>query len=607
MCAIAGFCNNFEDNTAVARAMRSALKHRGPDSDGIFMGEGVCLVHTRLSIIDPENGKQPMSFKRGDEEYTIVYNGEIYNTAELRNELVHKGYMFETSCDTEVVLKCYTEFKDKCVDKFNGIFAFAVWEHKTKKLFFARDRMGVKPFFYSRPMGEFMFASEIKGILASKKVKPQADITSIAEIMLIGPARTQGYGVFKNIYELPPAHCGYYCNSSVRIRKYWDLEIAPHTDDFQTTVEKTKFLVTDAIKRQTVSDVGFVTFLSGGLDSSIISSVAAGELAKQGKQLKTFSVNYVDNEKYFKKNRFQPNSDYEYIKIMSDYLGSEHTEVLIDTPELVDALYTAVQARDLPGMADVDSSLLLFCKSVRQHAKMALSGECADEIFGGYPWYRDKEIRQREGFPWSQSTEYRASLVKSDIMQKINPEIFVNSKYKLSTSKVPADCGLSDLEKRMREMMRLNLDWFMQVLLDRKDRMSMYNGLEVRVPFCDYRIVEYLYNVPWEFKDYEGREKGLLRMACEDYLPKEIAWRKKSPYPKTHNPNYAKAVRERLYETLENKNARIYDICGKKALYELLDSERDIAWYGQLMNVPQIMAYMIQLDYWLEKYRVEIV
>ena len=321
----------------------------------------------------------------------------------------------------------------------------------------------------------------------------------------------------------------------------------------------------------------------------------------------TFSVHYQDNEKYFTANKFQPNSDDIYIEQMVEYLNSEHHKIIIDTPELVDALFHSVDAKDLPGMADVDASMLLLCKAIKEHFSVGLSGECADEIFGGYPWYRDDTIRATDGFPWSQSTAFRYSFLNDDIAKKINPQEYVYSKYLETIQSVVIEREISPLERRMREMMKLNLDWFMQTLLDRKDRASMYSGLEVRVPFCDYRIVEYMYSVPWEYKDYLSREKGLLRKASEDILPESILWRKKSPYPKTFNPNYLRAVSERLRNIIEDGKSPLLYIINKSALEKLISPDTEpVQWYGQLMNTPQTIAYFLQLDYWLTKYNVQL-
>ena len=597
----------FINDPKTAIDIRNCLKHRGPDQDGFYISDDAVLIHTRLAIIDIENGTQPMITKENGEEYVIVYNGELYNTDEIRNELINLGYSFKTHSDTEVVLKAFIEWREDAPKRFNGIYGFAVWEVNKKSLFIARDKLGVKPFFYGLFGDKFVFASEIKGILKNPAAKPRVNTEGIAEIILIGPGRTSGYGVFENIHELKPGECGYFKNGKLKTHLYFELKEQPCGESFDEVLEHTKYLVTDAIKRQMVSDVPIGTFLSGGLDSSGISSVVSSALKEKGEQLKTFSVTYKDNDKYFTKNKFQPNSDSEYILLMQKYLNSDHTTVTVDTPMLAEANYRAVLARDLPGMVDVDSSLMLFCEKVKEDRSVVLSGECADEIFGGYPWYRDKDIRMTDGFPWSQVTSLRASLLKEDIKKKINPAAFVYQKYLDTINQASGEFDKTPTDKRMREMYLLNIYWFMQNLLERKDRMSMSCGLEVRVPFCDYRIAEYLYNVPWEYKDYKGREKGLLRKAFEDILPEDIVWRKKSPYPKTHNPSYAAEIDKEFLQMVNDKSSPIFEILDRQELLKLADTTETIYWYGQLMATPQTKAYLLQINYWIKELNVTFV
>lgn len=610
MCGIAGMIDFTQDlrmQEQIFRTMQDTIIRRGPDQNGMHITEHEALLHTRLSVIDPENGRQPMQYSDGKETYTIIYNGELYNTSELRTQLEKQGCQFETHADTEVLLKAYAVYGAECVNLCNGIFAFAVWEQQKQRLFLARDRIGVKPLFYHLTDQHLVFGSELKAILKHPSVPHEIDRTGISQLLLFGPGRTPGCGVFRNMHEILPAHYAYYTQEQgLETHCYWKLEAREHTENFQQTVEHVRFLVTDAIRRQLVSDVPIGTFLSGGLDSSLISSVASREFAKEGRTLHTFSVDYLDNDKYFQKSKFQPNSDPDFIRKMQDYLQSEHHWTVIDTPQLASALFDAVKARDLPGMSDVDASLLLFCKEIKNHVTVALSGECADELFGGYPWYRDPEIRMAYGFPWSQSTDYRLSFAKPEIADILRKRNDIHTEYQATLDRTALLSGESSTEKRMREMMRLNLDWFMQTLLDRKDRMSMWNALEVRVPFCDYRIAQYLYNIPWEFKEYRGYEKGLLREAMKDYLPDEILWRKKSPYPKTHNPNYLMAVTKLLEDRLQNPDAPILQIIRRDALEQLMYGNDNVQWYGQLMTKPQTIAYFFQLDYWLETYQVKI-
>ena len=606
MCGIAGLIGIPVDD-AIAQRMQSALRRRGPDARGTFLSDRCCLLHSRLSVIDPEGGHQPMCLSWGGETYTIVYNGELYNTEEIRSLLLKSGHRFLGHSDTEVVLHAYSQWSEACLEKFNGIFAFGIWEHKRKKLFLARDRMGVKPLFYKLHNDGLIFASEIKTILAYPNVSAELDAEGAAEILLIGPGRTPGTGIFRGISELEPGCYGYFACQKWNWKRYWKLTDREHTDSFEDTAAYVRFLVTDAIERQMISDVPIGTFLSGGLDSSLISSVCARQMQKRGEALSTFSVDYKDNDKYFVPGKFQPNSDGSYIRIMQEYLGSNHHWTVLKPQDLVDALSDATIARDLPGMADVDFSLLVFCGHIRKEVKVALSGECADEIFGGYPWYRDPEVRALDGFPWAQNTKERAGFLVPEIAGKIDTREYVYDKYRQTIAQCDILPGTSAQERRMKEMVNLNQRWFMQTLLDRKDRMSMYHGLEVRVPFCDYRIAEYMYGVPWEYKDYNGQEKGLLRYAMADFLPNEVLYRKKSPYPKTYDPHYLELVSGLLRQLLTQKDAPIFQLVNRQSLQNLLEAEYTWPWYGQLMKVPQTIAYMLQINFWLYRYNVTII
>lgn len=610
MCGIAGqigYQQDLRQRTEPALAMQAALRRRGPDQEGIYAAEHALLAHTRLCVIDPENGRQPMTARQGNRRCTLVYNGELYNTEELRAELLAAGWSFSGHSDTEVLLKSYMEWGEDCVERFNGIFAFAVWEETAETLFLARDRMGVKPLFYTLlPDGDLLFASELKALLAHPDVPAEIDDEGVAELILIGPGRTPGCGVFRNLRELLPGQCGTVSRDGLRLRKYWSLTAREHTDDRETTIERVRFLVEDSIRRQLVADVPLGTFLSGGLDSSIISSVANRAFREKGETLRTFSVDYRDNDRYFVAGKFQPSGDNPYIAKMSEFLGCPHTDVVLDTLPLTDALDLAAEARDLPGMADVDSSLLLFCRAVRRQVTVAVSGECADEIFGGYPWFRDKSVRPENGFPWAQSTAYRASFLTPEYAAKLDAEEIVRQRYRRTLHQT--DCLPSDTEeqRRARMLMKLNMDWFMQTLLDRKDRMSMWSALEVRVPYCDYRIAEYLYNVPAELRDLGGQEKGLLRAAMRDWLPEEVLRRKKSPYPKTVHPAYLREVSERLRHLLDAGDSPLFAFVRKDALAGLLERNDAQPWYGQLMTTPQTIAYFLQMDHWMRTYRVHL-
>ena len=601
MCAIAGILGLPYDESVIQK-MLSTMHRRGPDGNGVAMTAGVCLLHARLAIIDPAGGQQPMKLIWQGKYYTLIYNGELYNTREIRTELEKLGHEFIGHSDTEVVLHAFAQWGEACLQKFNGIFAFAVWERVTRRLFLARDRMGVKPLFYKIHDRGLLFASEIKTILEYPGVERKIDREGVGEILLLGPGRTPGSGVFQDIFELEPGCCGWYDDSKLHIKRYWQLRDREHRESFEETTEQVRCLVKDAITRQMVSDVPVGTFLSGGLDSSLITAICAKESRYI---LPTFSLDFQDNEKYFVPGKFQPNSDNSFIVKMQETLGTDHHWTVLTPEVLMENLETATIARDLPGMADVDFSLLAFCGQIADHVKVALSGECADEIFGGYPWFRDPQVLATEGFPWAQNIHLRGNLLNPEL--DLDARDFVHSRYEETIRQADILPGISVKERQMKQMIYLNYRWFMQTLLDRKDRMSMYHSLEVRVPFCDHRIAEYMYGVPWEFKDYRGVEKGLLRHAMEGILPIEVLWRKKSPYPKTYDPKYLSMVSETLRKVIEEKHAPILQIVQKRKLENLLTADFTWPWYGQLMKLPQTIAYMLQINFWMTHYGIEII
>lgn len=611
LCGIAGWMDhsrNIEHEVHIIKDMADTLANRGPDDQGLYVSEHVLLGHRRLTVVDPEGGRQPMACRWGVNNYIIIYNGELYNTEEIRCQLLSAGHSFTGWSDTEVLLHAYIEWGEGCLAKLNGIFAFAVLDEKSERLFLARDRLGVKPLFYAKVDTCFLFASELKALLRHPAIEPSIDRDGLAEIFALGPARTPGHGIFKNIAELKPGCCLTVCHGELRIEKYWSLESRPHPDDFDTTVHSVRELVLDAVKRQLVSDVPLCVLLSGGLDSSAITAIAA-DVYKQERyeKIRSFSIDYTDNEKYFKPGAFQPNADAPWVKRVSDYLGTDHMNFLIDTPELIDNLYPAVIARDLPGMTDVDASLLAFSRKIKQHATVGLSGECADEIFGGYPWFYARN--DQETFPWSQRLSQRLGIFSPELIKLIQPQEYVAERYREALAETPRFQEDSAENARMRGLFYLNLTRWMPTLLDRKDRMSMAAGLELRVPFCDHRIIEYVWNVPWTFKNYREREKGLLRLALTGMLPEDVLWRKKSPYPKTHNPDYIDALRTLTLRMLDNPSSPIKPLINTAAVRSLAQSmtrETDIPWFGQLMNAPQLLAYLLQIDFWLSTYKVRI-
>ena len=611
MCGIVGmvdFHKNIKKEEKTLTKMIKTLERRGPDSEGEYYSDNVLLGHRRLIVVDPAGGRQPMIKVVGGKKYIIVYNGELYNTEEVRSDLISKGYKFDSYSDTEVLLTSYIEYGQKCADYLNGIFAFGIWDEYNQELFLCRDQLGIKPLFYSYIDGNLIFASEIKALLKHPYIDSIVDRDGLIELISLGPARTLNGAIFKDIKEIPPAHYLLFNKRGINLNEYWKLETMEHEDDIDTTKKKVREMLVEIIENQLVSDVPVCTFLSGGLDSSVISSVAFDKFKKDGLGvLNTFSIDYKDNEKYFKKNLYEPNSDSEYVKRMVEFLGSNHHNIVLNNIDLAHALDDATKAADLPGMADVDSSLYLFAKEVRKYATVALSGECADEVFGGYPWFT-REYDSIEIFPWANSIEYRKNILKPSL-KDLPIEEYVKQTCRDSINKIDKLPKESHDDRIIRELTYLNIKYQMLTLINRKDRMTMSNSLEGRVPYADKRLVQYAFNFPKDIKLLHGREKGLLREAVRGIVPDEIIDRKKSPYPKTHNPEYTREVSNMLKKILEDRSSPIHQIIDYDFVSNIVDTGGESfkePWYGQLMTGPQVIAYLIQLNNWMKFYNVKL-
>ena len=594
MCAILGYIGNNLGKDKFKEIL-DIMSNRGYDNTGYFFDNDVMLGHKRLAIIDLDNGNQPMI----ENNYVIVYNGEIYNTDEIRKDLMKHGFVFNTKSDTEVILKGYIYYKEKILDLLEGIYAFGIYNKDTKDLFLGRDRFGVKPLYYCFKDNQLIFSSMIKPILESRIIKPILTEKELGNILALGPSKPMGSGIFKDIYELRGAHYLMFKDGKINTERYWNIKTKECNDTFDEAKEKVRTLLTASIKRQMVSDVEIATLLSGGLDSSIISAVVANNLDKP---LTTYSIDYEDNDKYFKKNNFTVSLDKYYIDLMSKYYHTNHVYKEIKQEDVVKLLHDSLKAREFPGMTDIESSLLWFSQEIRNDYKVILSGECADEIFGGYPWFYRDELNDRLSFPWINNIDYRQRLLNKNL--NINLKEIIEKEYEKAIYELdPAD----QLDKYKR-LFYINMTHFMTTLLDRKDRMTMYANLEARVPFADTKLIEYLWNLPFEYKYHNNTEKYLLREAFKDIIPDEVLYRKKNPYPKTHHPYFLRAVTELLKERLKNPDSCLYKIFDIDEISNLLNDKNDnsLPWFGQLMTKPQLIAYLYQFDIWVEEYNINI-
>ncbi len=614
MCGIAGYYNpkdnyseNPKKNFKILSNMINTMKMRGPDDQGYSIINSCCLAHTRLSIIDLDMGRQPFKISNQYGNYHIAYNGEIYNHPDIKKELISSGFSFSTNSDTEIIGNAFIHWGPSFVQHLNGIFAIAIYDEKKNSLYLFRDHFGIKPLFFKQLDNTIVFASRLDTLFEYPNIKPTIDITSLNEIFTIGPAKSYGSGVFKGISEVKPGEYILFTPDYTYREKYYKIKSIPHTDSYEETLEKTAWLLEDSIKMQMISDVPICTFLSGGIDSSIVSSVCAKYLPKDV-HLDTYSFDYDDNNIYFKSNSFQPSEDRPYVDIMKDYLDSNHVYLSCKYETLADLLEESVDSRCLPTMADVDSSLLYFCKEVSKKHKVALTGECADEIFGGYPWFHREEMLNSGTFPWMSDISFRKSLLNPEFAASLQMEKYIRNSYNKTISEVDIIPEENDIETSRRRVSYLNIRWFMQTLLDRMDRTSMHNGLEARVPFADYRIVDYVFNVPWEMKAKDGVPKSLLRKSMANFLPEQILNRPKSPYPKTYHPKYEEILVKRLKEVLQDSSSPIRSYLNLNAVNTFLDKPKEYGkpWYGQLMAGPQMVAYLLQVNYWMKKYSLSI-
>ncbi|MGK5628830.1 asparagine synthase (glutamine-hydrolyzing) [Streptomyces sp. URMC 123] len=614
MCGIAGWIAYDRDLTrerSTLDAMTETMLCRGPDAGGVWLDRHAGLGHRRLAVIDLEGGKQPMTAEGdGRTLLAMTYSGEVYNYRELRTELKGLGHAFRTDSDTEVVLHAYLEWGMDFATRLNGMFAFAIWDPREQELLLVRDRMGIKPLYYYPTSDGVLFGSEPKAILAHPSVRPVVDAEGLAE--LIAVTKTPGHAVFRGMYEVKPGHIVRVRREGLTHHRYWALEAAEHTDDTETTVRRVRELLDDIVARQLIADVPLCTLLSGGLDSSAITALAARQLGAQGQgPVRSFAVDFARQAENFRPDSLRGTQDTPFAHALAEHAGTDHTDIVLDTADLMNPAHRAavLTARDLPvGLGEGDTSLYLLFKAIRERSTVALSGESADEVFGGYRWFHDPRAVNADTFPWladnavsafsgAGADRGRPALIDSALLAKIDLPGYEKARYREALTEVPhLDGDVPPLERRMREVSYLHLTRFVQFLLDRKDRASMAVGLEVRVPFCDHRLVEYVFNTPWAMKTFDGREKSLLRAATRDVLPQSVADRVKSPYPSTQDPQYTTALRGALNEVLADKNAPVHELLDSAAAAEALADESGTAFRTG-------SELVLSLDHWLRRTR----
>jgi asparagine synthase (glutamine-hydrolysing) len=606
VCGFAGWVSFRRDLRSEQRtvdAMTETMSCRGPDDRGTWVVEHAALGHRRLAIIDLPGGRQPMAVPTPDGPVAMVYSGEAYNFTELRGELAGRGHRFDTDSDTEVVLRGYLEWGDALAERLNGMYAFAIWDARVDKLVMIRDRMGIKPFYYYQTADGVLFGSEPKAILANPEAEHTVTLDGLRELFAL--VKTPGHAVWEGMREVEPGTVVTVSAQGLRTTRYWTLHTREHTDDQASSVAHVRELLEDIVRRQLVADVPRCTLLSGGLDSSALTAIAAAQLAQRGERVRSFAVDFVGQTENFVPDELRPAPDTPYAHDVAAKSHTEHQDIVLNSDELADpeVRTKVIRARDLPtGLGDIDSSLYLLFKAVRGQSTVALSGESADEVFGGYQHFFDPEVRRASTFPWLVGHGLRAgdhSFLNPELLRSLDIPGYVQNAYDTAVATIERLDGESDFEWRMRKISYLHLAHFVRILLDRKDRTSMAVGLEVRVPFCDHRLVEYVYNTPWALKTYDGREKSLLRGAASDLLPRSVVDRVKSPYPSTQDPKYGVNLRRNAREYLSSPDHPVFDLVSRDWLAR--EVKRDTATPDRAARAG--LEYALDLALWLEMYK----
>jgi asparagine synthase (glutamine-hydrolysing) len=610
MCGITGWISYDRDlrtEAATLDAMTETMACRGPDDRGTWVQGPAALGHRRLAIIDLPGGRQPMDADTAHGSVALVYSGEAYNFTELRRELTGRGHRFTTHSDTEVVLRGYLEWGDGIAERLNGMYAFAIWDGRQDKLVMIRDRMGIKPFYYYPTPDGVLFGSEPKAILANPLAPARVTLDGLRELFTM--IKTPGHAVWDGMAEVEPGTVVTVDRSGLHRRVYWQLDTRPHTDDRDTTIATVRSLLDDIVRRQLVADVPRCTLLSGGLDSSAMTAIAARQLGEHGEKVRSFAVDFVGQTDHFVADELRGTPDTPFVHDVARTANTEHQDIVLDAQALADPAIRAkvIRARDLPaGFGDMDASLYLLFRAIRDQSTVALSGESADEVFGGYLQFFDEEARRGNTFPWlvrfGRDFGEDAEILRPGVLDSLDLDGYVADGYRTAIAGIQRLDGESDFEYRMRRISHLHLTRFVRILLDRKDRASMAVGLEVRVPFCDHRLVEYVYNTPWALKSFDGREKSLLREATADLLPKSVYDRVKSPYPSTQDPKYAAALQDQAKDLLAHPAHPVFDLVDRDRLHRVAHRDTPVNTQAERRGLERAL----DLALWLDRYRPDL-
>lgn len=540
---------------------------------------------------------------------TIKVSESIYNYDELRQRLRSHNVDVRHLTHSEILLRLFHYYGEKFASLLQGNFAIAITDTFHQKLYLFRDPIGVQPLFYTYTKETFLYCSYIKGLLAYPNLKLSLSLEGLRELLALGPAHVPGHTLYQDIYEVEPGHCLIFSKQHLSSSPFWTLEAKPHQETYEETIEHAGYLLKNCIHRQMLSLPEASCFLSGGLDSSLVAAMVDKEkkAANIKEPLETFSFDFSQSQSFFHANDYQPSLDKPYVITMTNHLNTHHHFLECSTLHQTALLQDAVTACDGPCMADITSSLLHFCRLSAPFTKTVFTGECADEIFAGYPWYHKDNDTTLSGFPWSHIPP-RKALLSQEVVQKLSLEDYEQTVFYNELTKVPCLEKDSPAQQLHRQKFVLTIRYFMQTLLDRMDRCAWASGLSALVPFADLSLVTYLYNVPFEWKSKNHEPKHLLREIAKPYLPPEIVTRKKSPYPKNYNPNYEQLLIHQLKQRLKDANSPLLSLLDLSKTFDYFEQPTNYSnpWYGQLMAGPQLLAYYLQIDDWIVRYHINL-
>lgn len=588
---------------ALARRMAARVAHRGPDDAGTVVSDHCALGHARLAVIDPAKGVQPFSILREGHRFTIAYNGEIYNAPSLRRELAEIGYRFETHCDTEVVLTAYLHYGPACVTHFIGMFAFVVDDPLRRQTVLCRDPLGVKPLFYSFSNGRLVFGSEIKALFEYPGINPVIDRTGLCEVLGLGPVRTPGFGVFAGIHELLPGNLAVFNGDGFRQQPYFSLQAVPHIENYEDTVARVRTLLLDTVHQQLAADAPLCVLLPGCEDAGTAAAIAAQSQQAQGRELIAYSLQFPPEATGTATPSFVEGE----AKAHSGPLGPNQHPVPCSAPSLLSALYDGVIAKDLPGKTWQDGALLYFCRKLKAHHTVAFCGAGADALFGGYSWFHKPGSLSAGTFPWSPALRLRNRLLKPALREALALDRYVSQRFTESLSLVPVLQDESDEEHHMRTLSFLSIQQVAAATWDSLDRCGMASGVEIRTPYANHHLAQYVFNVPWDFKAPHGIPKGLLHDAASGFLLQNVHPRPGATAPPSVvPPGYDALLQSRLLPILRDSAQPLYKIFSKAAVTDLFAGrlENTPPGLGQPMPDPALLADLLQLNFWLQHYNI---